>query len=33
VDGGAQAAIAATIERDGSDKPVCVAEVVFRFLH
>ncbi|MBW8741933.1 MAG: MaoC family dehydratase [Gaiellaceae bacterium] len=33
VDGGAQAVIAATIERGGSEKPVCVAEVVFRFLH
>jgi acyl dehydratase len=33
VDGGAQAVIAATIERDGSEKPVCAAELVFRFLH
>jgi acyl dehydratase len=29
---GAQATIAATIEREGGDKPVCVAELVFRFL-
>jgi acyl dehydratase len=33
VDGGAQAVIAATIEGDGSEKPVCAAELVFRFLH
>ena len=33
VDGGAQAVIAATVERDGSEKPVCAAELVFRFLH
>ena len=32
VDGGEQARIAATIEREGGDKPVCVAELVFRFL-
>jgi acyl dehydratase len=32
VDGGDQARIAATIEREGETKPVCVAEVVFRFL-
>jgi acyl dehydratase len=32
VDGGDQARIAATIERDGETKPVCVAELVFRFL-
>jgi acyl dehydratase len=31
VDGGEQAVIAATIEREGLDKPVCVAELVFRF--
>ena len=30
--GGSQATIAATIEREGGDKPVCVAELVFRFL-
>jgi acyl dehydratase len=33
VDGGEQATIAATVEREGHDKPVCVAELVFRFLH
>jgi acyl dehydratase len=32
VDGGEQAVIAATIEREGLAKPVCVAELVFRFL-
>ena len=32
VDGGEQARIAATIEREGDAKPVCVAELVFRFL-
>jgi len=32
VTGGTQAAIAATVERDGGDRPVCVAELVFRFL-
>jgi acyl dehydratase len=32
VDGGEQARIAATIEREGEDKPVCVAELVFRFV-
>ena len=32
VDGGEQARIAATVERDGLEKPVCVAELVFRFL-
>jgi acyl dehydratase len=32
VDGGVQARIAATIERDGGDRPVCVAELVWRFL-
>jgi acyl dehydratase len=32
VDGGEQARIAATIEREGQTKPVCVAELVFRFL-
>ena len=29
-DGGTQATMTATIEREGGDKPVCVAEVVFR---
>jgi acyl dehydratase len=32
VDGGEQARIAATVERDGSAKPVCVAQLLFRFL-
>ena len=32
VDGGEQAVIAATIERERHAKPVCVAELVFRFL-
>ena len=32
VEGGEQAVIAATIERQGHEKPVCVAELVFRFL-
>ena len=32
VDGGRQAVVAATIEREGADKPVCVAELVFRLL-
>ena len=31
VSGGEQARIAATIELEGGDKPVCVAEVVFRY--
>ena len=30
-DGGFQATMTATIEREGGDKPVCVAEVVFRY--
>ena len=30
--GGRQATIAATVERDGTEKPVCVAELVLRFL-
>jgi len=30
-DGGAQVTMRATVERDGGDKPVCVAEVVFRY--
>ena len=30
-EGGAQVTMAATVEREGGDKPVCVAEVVFRF--
>ena len=32
VEGGEQARIAATVEREGHEKPVCVAELVFRFL-
>jgi acyl dehydratase len=32
VAGGVQALIAATIEREALEKPVCVAELVFRFL-
>ena len=30
-DWGGQATMTATIEREGGDKPVCVAEVVFRY--
>jgi acyl dehydratase len=30
-DWGFQATMAATIEREGGDKPVCVAELVFRY--
>jgi acyl dehydratase len=29
-EGGSQATMTATVERDGGEKPVCVAEVVFR---
>jgi len=32
VAGGRQATIAATVEREGQDKPVCVAELLLRFL-
>ncbi len=32
VSGGEQARVAATIEREGHEKPVCVAEALFRFL-
>jgi acyl dehydratase len=32
VPGGEQALIEATVEREGGDKPVCVAQLVFRFL-
>ncbi len=32
VDGGEQARIEATVEHEGNEKPVCVAELVFRFL-
>lgn len=30
-DWGGQATMQATVERDGGDKPVCVAEIVFRY--
>jgi hypothetical protein len=30
--GGSQATIAATVEREGSDRPVCVAELLLRFV-
>jgi len=30
-DGGYQATMAATVEREGGEKPVCVAELVFRY--
>jgi acyl dehydratase len=30
-DGGFQATMTATVEREGGNKPVCVAEVVFRY--
>ena len=30
IDGGSQRTIKATVEREGGDKPVCVAEVVWR---
>ena len=30
--GGVQAQISAVVERQGQEKPVCVAELVFRFL-
>jgi acyl dehydratase len=32
VPGGRQGTVAATIEREGAEKPVCVAELVFRML-
>ncbi len=32
VAGGEQATVAVTIEREGQEKPVCVAEALFRFL-
>jgi acyl dehydratase len=32
IDGGQQALVEGTVERDGSQKPVCVAELVFLFL-
>jgi len=30
-DGGAQVTMTATVEREGGEKPVCVAELVFRY--
>jgi acyl dehydratase len=30
-DGGSQVTMTATVEREGGEKPVCVAEVVFRY--
>ena len=30
IEGGSQRTMTATVEREGGDKPVCVAEVVFR---
>ena len=32
VSGGEQAVLVATVEREGADRPVCVAELVVRFL-
>jgi acyl dehydratase len=32
VPGGVQLTLAATVERDGGDKPVCAAEAVYRVL-
>jgi acyl dehydratase len=32
-DWGRQVTMTATVEREGGDKPVCVAEVVFRYYH
>jgi acyl dehydratase len=32
-DWGRQVTMTAAVERDGGDKPVCVAEVVFRYYH
>jgi acyl dehydratase len=32
VDGGRQATVAATVELEGAEKPVCVAELLLRFL-
>jgi acyl dehydratase len=31
INGGVQVAIAATVEREGGEKPVCAAELVFRY--
>ena len=32
VDGGVQVTMTATVEREGSEKPVCVAELIFRYV-
>jgi acyl dehydratase len=32
VEGGVQVAMTATVEREGGERPVCVAELVFRYL-
>lgn len=32
VDGGVQVTLTATVESEGGDKPVCVAELIFRYL-
>src|SRR5205085_12059064 len=32
VDGGVQLTMTATVEREGGEKPVCVAELIFRYL-
>jgi acyl dehydratase len=32
VDGGVQVTLTATVECEGGDKPVCVAELIFRYL-
>ena len=31
LDGGVQVTIVATVEREGGDKPVCAAELLFRY--
>jgi acyl dehydratase len=30
IEGGGQVTMRATVEREGGDKPVCVAEIIFR---
>jgi hypothetical protein len=32
VDGGVQVTMTATVEREGGGKPVCVAELIFRYV-
>ena len=32
VDGGVQVTMTATVEREGGEKPVCVAELIFRYV-